>query len=145
MGTNVADFVRESWRVLKFNGVLRVAEVRSRFETTAASADNGRSDNNKLNKSKFGHHKKLKSRNNANHHHPNNRRSSDDTNEDDTPQPLMLLDEFMALMQRCGFQCTNMDRSNKMFLFMDFVKVDGGSGLAEHENFSAKPCIYKRR
>ncbi|KAK1748606.1 putative methyltransferase [Skeletonema marinoi] len=80
MGTNVADFVRESWRVLKFNGVLRVAEVRSRFETASAKA-----------------------------------------------------------------MCTNMDRSNKMFLFMDFVKVDGGSGLAEHENFSAKPCIYKRR
>lgn len=141
MGTNVADFVRESWRVLKFNGVLRVAEVRSRFET--ASAETSKSSD-KPNKGKFGNHKKLKSRNNA--HHQNNRRSSDDNTEDDgTPQPLMLLDEFMALMQRCGFQCTNMDRSNKMFLFMDFVKVDGGSGLAEHENFSAKPCIYKRR
>lgn len=141
MGTNVADFVRESWRVLKFNGVLRVAEVRSRFET--ASAEASKSGDNKQNKGKFGNHKKLKSRNNA--HHQNNRRSSDDTEDDGTPQPLMLLDEFMALMQRCGFQCTNMDRSNKMFLFMDFVKVNGGSGLAEHENFSAKPCIYKRR
>mmetsp|Transcript_24714 Transcript_24714/g.37481 ORF Transcript_24714/g.37481 Transcript_24714/m.37481 type:complete len:519 (-) Transcript_24714:70-1626(-) len=136
MGTNVADFVRESWRVLKFNGVLRVAEVRSRFETASAE-----SNGDKQNKGKFGHHKKLKSRNNA--HHQNKR--SDNNEDDDTPQPLMLLDEFMALMQRCGFQCTNMDRSNKMFLFMDFVKVDGGSGLAEHENFSAKPCIYKRR
>ena len=136
MGTNVADFVRESWRVLKFNGVLRVAEVRSRFETASAE-----SNGDKQNKGKFGHHKKLKSRNNA--HHQNKR--SDNNDDDDTPQPLMLLDEFMALMQRCGFQCTNMDRSNKMFLFMDFVKVDGGSGLAEHENFSAKPCIYKRR
>ena len=136
MGTNVADFVRESWRVLKFNGVLRVAEVRSRFETASAE-----SNGDKQNKGKFGHHKKLKSRNNA--HHQNKR--SDNNEDDGTPQPLMLLDEFMALMQRCGFQCTNMDRSNKMFLFMDFVKVDGGSGLAEHENFSAKPCIYKRR
>lgn len=140
MGTNVADFVRESWRVLKFNGVLRVAEVRSRFET--ASAETSKSGD-KQNKGKFGNHKKLKSRNNV--HHQNNSRRSDDTEDDGTPQPLMLLDEFMALMQRCGFQCTNMDRSNKMFLFMDFVKVDGGSGLAEHENFSAKPCIYKRR
>eukprot|EP00985_Skeletonema_marinoi_P020785 scaffold12430_cov137-Skeletonema_marinoi.AAC.17 len=136
MGTNVADFVRESWRVLKFNGVLRVAEVRSRFETASAE-----SNGDKQNRGKFGHHKKLKSRNNA--HHQNKR--SDNNEDDGTPQPLMLLDEFMALMQRCGFQCTNMDRSNKMFLFMDFVKVDGGSGLAEHENFSAKPCIYKRR
>lgn len=141
MGTNVADFVRESWRVLKFNGVLRVAEVRSRFETSSAEPERS-SDKHK---GKFGNHKKLKSRNNM--HHNNNKRSktNGNTDEDDTPKPLMLLDEFMALMQRCGFQCTNLDRSNKMFLFMDFIKVDGGSGLSEHEHFSAKPCIYKRR
>ena len=144
MGTNVADFVRESWRVLKFNGVLRVAEVRSRFETMASAESNG----DKHNKGKFGHHKKLKSRNNAQHqnNHQNKRGIGNNNEDEDTPQPIMLLDEFMALMQRCGFrQCTNMDRSNKMFLFMDFVKVEGGSGLSEHENFSAKPCIYKRR
>ena len=117
MGTNVADFVRESWRVLKFNGVLRVAEVRSRFETSSAEPERS-SDKHK---GKFGNHKKLKSRNNM-HHNNNNKRSKTNGNndEDDTPKPLMLLDEFMALMQRCGFQCTNLDRSNKMFLFMDF-------------------------
>jgi ribosomal RNA-processing protein 8 len=141
MGTNVADFVRESWRVLKFNGVLRVAEVRSRFETTASAE----SKDDKQNKGKFGLHKKLKSRNNVHHQNNHQNKRNGNSEEDETPQPLMLLDEFMALMQRCGFQCTNMDRSNKMFLFMDFVKADGGSGLSEHENFSAKPCIYKRR
>ena len=137
MGTNVADFVRESWRVLKFNGVLRVAEVRSRFETASAAAEPEM-------KGIFGQNKKLKSRNNV---HPHNDQQSKrkGNDEDDTRQSLMLLDEFMALMQRCGFQCTNIDRSNKMFLFIDFVKVDGGAGLSEHENFSAKPCIYKRR
>jgi hypothetical protein len=140
MGTNVADFVRESWRVLKFNGVLRVAEVRSRFETASAE---GNVD--KQNKGKFGLLKKLKSRHNVNHQNNHHNKRNDNNEEDETPRPLMLLDEFMALMQRCGFRCTNMDRSNKMFLFMDFVKADGGSGLSEHENFSAKPCIYKRR
>ena len=132
MGTNVADFVRESWRVLKINGVLRVAEVRSRFETSSA---NSNSDNQ--NKGKFGCHK---SKNNIH----NQSKRSDNNEEENVPQPLMLLDEFLALMQRCGFECTNMDRSNKMFLFMDFVKA-GGSGLSKDENFSAKPCIYKRR
>lgn len=141
MGTNVADFVRESWRVLKFNGVLRVAEVRSRFETSAAEPERS-SDKQK---GKFGNHKKLKSRNNMHHNNNKRNKTNDNNDEDDIPKPLMLLDEFMALMQRCGFQCTNLDRSNKMFLFMDFIKVDGGSGLSEHENFSAKPCIYKRR
>jgi ribosomal RNA-processing protein 8 len=32
MGTNVADFVREAYRVIKPNGFLKIAEVRSRFE-----------------------------------------------------------------------------------------------------------------
>ena len=32
MGTNIADFLREARRVLKSGGVLRIAEVRSRFE-----------------------------------------------------------------------------------------------------------------
>lgn len=34
MGTNLADFVREAHRVLKPNGILKIAEVRSRFEST---------------------------------------------------------------------------------------------------------------
>ncbi|EED91833.1 predicted protein [Thalassiosira pseudonana CCMP1335] len=98
MGTNVADFVREGWRVLKFGGALRVAEVRSRFETASAG---------------------------------------EETRDDG--------DEFISLMERCGFQCTHMDQSNKMFLFMDFVKADGSKGLSDKERFTAKPCIYKRR
>ncbi|KAL7529292.1 hypothetical protein ACHAXR_002881, partial [Thalassiosira sp. AJA248-18] len=147
MGTNVADFVREAWRVLKFNGVLRVAEVRSRFET-AAENDNdttkgggggkrGKLNNGKKNKMKNNHNKKGNDNNNNNN------------NNDSTPpppQPLMLIDEFISLMERCGFDCTNMDtKSNKMFLFMDFVKVDGSRGLSSKERFSAKPCMYKRR
>ena len=141
MGTNVADFVREAWRVLKFNGVLRVAEVRSRFETAAAEDNDtnkhGGGKRGKLNNGKKSIPKKKNSK-------PTHSSSGDD-NEYNTPQPIMLLDEFLALMERCGFECTNMDRSNKMFLFMDFVKVDGSKGLSEKERFTAKPCIYKRR
>jgi ribosomal RNA-processing protein 8 len=32
MGTNVLDFLREANRILRLNGTLKVAEVRSRFE-----------------------------------------------------------------------------------------------------------------
>ena len=32
MGTNIADFLREARRILKAGGILRIAEVRSRFE-----------------------------------------------------------------------------------------------------------------
>lgn len=115
MGTNVPDFVREGWRVLKFGGTLRVAEVRSRFE---ASTDGGGKK----------HHK-----------------SRNEVDDADSPKPLMILDDFKSLMERCGFRCTHVDQSNKMFLFMDFVKVEGSTGLSEKESFSAKPCIYKRR
>lgn len=138
MGTNVADFVREGWRVLKFGGVLRVAEVRSRFETASAgeeTRDDGGGKRGKLNnghKQKNKHGGAIGGRNNQEHN-------------EDTPKPLMLLDEFISLMERCGFQCTHMDQSNKMFLFMDFVKADGSKGLSDKERFTAKPCIYKRR
>lgn len=138
MGTNVADFVREGWRVLKFGGVLRVAEVRSRFETASAgeeTRDDGGGKRGKLNnghKQKNKHGGAIGDRNNQEHN-------------EDTPKPLMLLDEFISLMERCGFQCTHMDQSNKMFLFMDFVKADGSKGLSDKERFTAKPCIYKRR
>jgi ribosomal RNA-processing protein 8 len=35
MGTNVLDFLREAHRILRFNGILKIAEVRSRFEGEA--------------------------------------------------------------------------------------------------------------
>ncbi len=31
MGTNMTDFIREGARILKLNGILKIAEVRSRF------------------------------------------------------------------------------------------------------------------
>ncbi len=33
MGTNIGDFLRETFRVLKPNGIVKIAEVRSRFES----------------------------------------------------------------------------------------------------------------
>jgi ribosomal RNA-processing protein 8 len=141
MGTNVADFVREAWRVLRFNGVLRIAEVRSRFETASGC---GPDEEDGMITGK-----RAKS-NNGKRHHPakaggSHIRASRRDAPDDEPKPLMLLDEFISLMERCGFQCTYMDRSNKMFLFMDFVKLNGSTGLSEKERFTAKACIYKKR
>ena len=136
MGTNVADFVREGWRVLKFGGVLNVAEVRSRLEAAAGGEkEEGDGKRGKLNSGR----KQPKDIVTKNGKNIKGKDGSFDS------QPLMLLDEFLSLMERCGFQCTNLDRSNKMFLFMDFVKVDGSKGLSEKERFTAKPCIYKRR
>mmetsp|Transcript_24040 Transcript_24040/g.51896 ORF Transcript_24040/g.51896 Transcript_24040/m.51896 type:complete len:463 (+) Transcript_24040:473-1861(+) len=143
MGTNVADFVREAWRVLRFNGVLRVAEVRSRFETAATAVDAADTKNGKGGGGKRG--KLNNGKKNFSNKKTKTTKANGTADSSSPPQPLMLLDEFIALMERCGFQCTNMDRSNKMFLFMDFVKVDGSKGLSAKERFTAKPCIYKRR
>jgi ribosomal RNA-processing protein 8 len=44
MGTNVADFVREAYRVLRPDGVLKVAEVRSRFEEGSNNVKSKRHD-----------------------------------------------------------------------------------------------------
>ena len=35
MGTNIGDFLREAYRILKTKGILKIAEVRSRFEGEA--------------------------------------------------------------------------------------------------------------
>ena len=48
MGTNLADFIREGHRVLKPDGRLFIAEVRSRFES--ASLANTDTNNNKSSK-----------------------------------------------------------------------------------------------
>merc|ERR1711982_63422 len=132
MGTNVADFVREAWRVLKFNGMLRVAEVRSRFETASISSG----DEKRAKLKKRIKHSKIKSQ---------RFRAPQDVclqgDEDHEP----LLDDFLSLLERGGFRNIKTERSNKMFLFLDFVKADGSKCLSDKEHFTVKPCIYKRR
>lgn len=92
MGTNLADFVREAHRVLKNKGILKVAEVRSRFESTS--------------------------------------------NKDE-------LNDFVKILDKLGFECHKTDTSNKMFVLLELKK--NGKQPDLKLNFTAKPCIYKRR
>ena len=48
MGTNVADFIREAHRIMRRNGKLKIAEVRSRFESTAVSNFNSNKNDSKI-------------------------------------------------------------------------------------------------
>jgi ribosomal RNA-processing protein 8 len=116
MGTNIADFIRESHRVLTPDGKLKIAEVRSRFESGAIGKEesNGKGRGGK---GKFTYSKK----------------KSDDS----------LLNHFLDVMNQLGFNSTKMDKSNKMFLLMEFEKT--GKKPDKDATFTAKPCIYKRR
>jgi len=94
MGTNLADFVREAYRVLKPKGLLKIAEVRSRFESTGTS----KTDEFQI---------------------------------------------FVDVLEKLGFECRKTNRSNKMFVLLELTK-SGRKPVADLQ-FTAKPCIYKRR
>lgn len=119
MGTNIADFIREAHRVLTRDGKLKIAEVRSRFESSSGDDEgNGKaSGKNGGGKQRFKYSEK----------------KADES----------LLDEFIAVMQKLGFKCKQNDRSNKMFFLLEFEKT--GKKPSKDATFTAKPCIYKRR
>lgn len=124
MGTNIADFIREAHRVLTPDGILKIAEVRSRFEASTASADNNEEED-------FGQKRHGKS--GGKNKFKYSKKKSDDS----------LLDEFVDVMQQLGFRIKQKDRNNKMFILLEFEKT--GKKPSKDAEFTAKPCIYKRR
>jgi ribosomal RNA-processing protein 8 len=150
MGTNVADFIREAHRVLRPNGILKVAEVRSRFEssTTAVNGEkgskkSGRLDGPELKGSiKFKAAKKealdkIKKESKAGQ---NKGRQKMETKQMDDS----LLTEFLHVMKDLGFRSGKVDRSSPFFLLMEFKKV-ANSNPSKSASFTPKPCLYKRR
>ena len=92
MGTNLADFVREAHRVLKPLGRLKIAEVRSRFESKTGKDE---------------------------------------------------IDDFVEVLEKLGFDCLSQDKSNKMFVVLELRKNERQPN--RKLQYTAKPCIYKRR
>ena len=92
MGTNLADFLREAHRVLKDKGTLKIAEVRSRFESKAKKDE---------------------------------------------------LNDFIEILETLGFSANKIDKKNTMFVMIE-CKKNGKKPDLKLE-WSAKPCIYKRR
>ena len=122
MGTNIPDFIREAHRVLAPDGILKIAEVRSRFETA-----------NDIESNSLGLAKTSTSKEGA----------KEIKNKEQKNKSGSLLDEFLVVMSELGFSCTKRDRNNKMFFVLEFAK--NGSKPSRNVTFSAKPCIYKRR
>jgi ribosomal RNA-processing protein 8 len=110
MGTNLADFIREAHRVLKDNGRVKIAEVRSRIEYS--------------------------------HSNSNSNKEQQDSNGSGSTL-TGTLKEFLQVLSNLGFEISRTDRSNKMFLYLELKK--NGKTPNKKLEFSAKPCIYKRR
>ncbi|XP_014675793.1 PREDICTED: 25S rRNA (adenine(645)-N(1))-methyltransferase-like isoform X2 [Priapulus caudatus] len=86
MGSNLADYINEAWRVLMVRGILKVVEVESRFED---------------------------------------------------------IDSFTTSVKKLGFKLKFKVSINKMFVMMEFKKVEAKSKKCP--SLSLKPCIYKKR
>lgn len=114
MGTNLADFIREAHRVLKDDGIVKIAEVRSRIE--------------------YSHSRKGKKVN-------NNKSGDNESTEKEKTEGT--LEEFTDVLAKLGFESVQTDRTNTMFLLLDLKK--NGKKPDKKLEFSAKPCIYKRR
>ncbi len=92
MGTNLGDFIVEANRILKSGGILKIVEVRSRFE-----------------------------------------KDSDG------------IKKFMKVVKRAGFELVSDSNDlNKMFFMLECKKISC-TDSSEKVEFSAKPCLYKRR
>jgi ribosomal RNA-processing protein 8 len=124
MGTNLADFVREAHRVLKSSGRLKIAEVKSRFASSSTTS----SSSTKSNNSRSSKH----SRNSNNKKNKNNNADGQDEER-----------EFIQVLKQLGFECTLTDRSNKMFVLFELRK--NGKNPDPKVEYTARPCIYKRR
>ena len=116
MGTNLADFIREAHRVLKDDGRVKIAEVRSRIE--------------------YSHSRKGKNSNKNSNKESSSTASSKEKTEG-------TLEEFTDVLGKLGFESVKTDRTNTMFLLLDLKK--NGKKPNKDLEFSAKPCIYKRR
>ena len=82
MGTNMMEFVREAVRVCVDGGMIKVAEVRSRFEGGGGGGGEGGGERG--------------------------------------------VEGFVAACKGLGLECRKLERKNKMFFTLDFVKVSGG-------------------
>lgn len=128
MGTNIVDFIREAHRVLRSDGILIVAEVRSRFETTSSNKKSNVVITNGKVSLLGGNNLKKCGKNDA-------------TQNKNKECPVLT--QFLYVMKYLGFNCTWKYELNKMFFFLKFKK--NSISPSKKINFTAKPCEYKRR
>ncbi|KAJ5112577.1 hypothetical protein N7532_000622 [Penicillium argentinense] len=168
MGTNWVSFVEEAWRVLRGDGKgeVWVSEVKSRFGKVARK------------KSQIGAQKPL-SKTQQKKQNKNKKAGDDDSDLDDadifaedarpTDNDETDISAFIEVFRTRGFvlRPESVDKSNKMFVKMEFVKAGGAPTKGKHASVAPtnafkkakpdvgmtseqeaqvlKPCVYKTR
>jgi ribosomal RNA-processing protein 8 len=61
----------------------------------------------------------------------------------DDAEDSTSLQHFIKTLDKLGFECSHVDRSNTMFVLMELKK--NGKQPDQTLSYTAKPCIYKRR
>ncbi|KAL9645506.1 hypothetical protein ABK040_000571 [Willaertia magna] len=132
MGTNLYDFLREANRICKVGGVLRVAELESRFV---------------VNKDVINEVKKLKKKDYF---------YEEQEAEEYEKQSKQLVKSanylnFIKAVEHFGFSSTSQSKRNGYFVVFDFAKrvswkeVKNKKDPVISTNEVLKPCLYKKR
>ncbi|KAJ5715775.1 uncharacterized protein N7483_012956 [Penicillium malachiteum] len=145
MGTNWVSFVEEAWRVLRGDGKGEcwVSEVKSRFGKVARKKSMIGAQKPTLSKTQQKKQKK---------------KAGEEDDEDDADifaedaRPADNNDEtditaFVEVFRTRGFvlKQESVDKSNKMFVKMEFVKAGGAPTKGKHASSGAAPAAGKKR
>ena len=111
------------------------------FDTNSVGAGGGQIDDQSQD-----NNNNFNSNNNNNNNKYYNKNKNNNKNKDKKEKSNVNgLSEFTKFIKAAGFKETSRDmKSNKMFFTMTLQK-DASINPADNLNFSAKPCIYKRR
>lgn len=150
MGTNWPSFLDEAWRILRDQGELWVAEIKSRFArapSTSASKDGGSFKDGT--RKKIGDVKKEKEALQA-EHEAILEAEIDGASNDYSKSDSTDVSAFMLMLRAHGFELAgsekeSIDLSNKMFVKMRFVKTGRPTSRGKNVGSVTNPGVQEQR
>mmetsp|Transcript_8320 Transcript_8320/g.12409 ORF Transcript_8320/g.12409 Transcript_8320/m.12409 type:complete len:311 (-) Transcript_8320:40-972(-) len=140
MGVNIGDFIREAHRVLKSGGILKVVEVRSRFDDSSTGGGikkflkflkrAGFDLSSSTNDNQSDQHNSSNNNNNNNNKNSTNSNSNSKVTSKGSSKDIKKLEK-------------SLQPPNKMFFDVECRKSERDPQI--DVNFSVKACVYKKR